>query len=361
MTPDLLDANGWPTSLPASSGGVYTVFFIPTQTERPGNYVVTWQGNGSISLLAGKVVRGSQTSTSGSGTFTFAPAGSGATSGRIGLGIERVGTPHITELRCCHENDFEALTTGQIFASKFLQTLRQGNPGVIRFMGGWQVNNGCNVTTWSTRKPINYAFYAGYSLDPTRYAGVTTNRGNAYSASLSGFTLADKAMVHIVFNESATRNGTCISMLMGLATSTYCFKTVVLYLWAAIHTQLVAHTKAFGTLVYDATLNAWIMQGGNVATGSSGIQNGAPYELMFELCKLVGAHPWFNTPQFAVDPLSDFLPNLIDYHKTKSRHGWSFFKSFATRFGIRPLVSTKLDMLWLKQLPTTHSIRHIGW
>jgi hypothetical protein len=70
---------------------------------------------------------------------------------------------------------------------------------------------------------------------------------------------------------------------------------------------------SIATLVYDATLNAWIKQGGDVASGSAGINNGCPPELMVQLCAQVGAHPYFVAPMLAVDPATDFIPSLAAY------------------------------------------------
>jgi hypothetical protein len=76
--------------------------------------------------------------------------------------------------------------------------------------------------------------------------------------------------------------------------------------------------QSIATLVYDATLNAWIKQGGDVAIGSGGIDNGCPPELMVRLCAEVGAHPYFVTPPLAIDPATDFIPSLAAYCRDNS-------------------------------------------
>jgi hypothetical protein len=49
VTPDLLDANGYLISASGNAaGGVATVFFIPSQAQRPGPYIYAWTGNGSV-------------------------------------------------------------------------------------------------------------------------------------------------------------------------------------------------------------------------------------------------------------------------------------------------------------------------
>ena len=44
--PTTLDSMGYPTSI--SNGGVYTVFYVPTTTYRPGRWVCRWTGSGTI-------------------------------------------------------------------------------------------------------------------------------------------------------------------------------------------------------------------------------------------------------------------------------------------------------------------------
>ena len=45
--PSTLDDDGYPISI--SNGGVQSDFFVPTQAKRPGNYIITWSGNGTHS------------------------------------------------------------------------------------------------------------------------------------------------------------------------------------------------------------------------------------------------------------------------------------------------------------------------
>lgn len=47
--------------------------------------------------------------------------------------------------------------------------------------------------------------------------------------------------------------------------------------------------------------------------GNSGLGNGCPPELMVRLCAEVGAHPYFVTPPFAIDPATDYMPSLAAY------------------------------------------------
>lgn len=302
--PSTLDSDGYPTVLP--NGGVYTVFFVPSQAKRPGNYVITWSGNGTISVgMANTLVSGSKTSTSGSGRYVFS-----TTETRFVIGISAVGNPRISNLQVFHASDEAALVAGEVFGAKFKARLKEANFGVIRFLN-WQLGNTTNVTTWATRKPVSHVFYAGAEFRASLYAGVTTNSGSAYSAQLANFKLVDKATVIVKLNASC--NGPCTLNVSG---------TGPIPILSEYSSQLATWNNAFvvggtwqsyATLVYDATLNSWIKYGGDVARGSVGIDSGCPPELMVRLCAEVGAHPYFVTPALAIDPATDYMPSLAAY------------------------------------------------
>jgi hypothetical protein len=75
------------------------------------------------------------------------------------------------------------------------------------------------------------------------------------------------------------------------------------------------NSSSLATLVYDQRLDAWVMLGGNADFGSQGIINMVPYEKMLALGVALGAHPYWVTPIFAADPLTDFMPSLMQYVK----------------------------------------------
>ena len=299
--PSSLDSNGYPISI--SHGGVYTNFYVPSQASRPGNYVVTWSGNGTVFVgMAHTTVSGNTTSSNGSGRYVFS-----TTATEFLIGISSIGNPYITNLQVFHANDEAALTAGLVFGQQFVARLKQANFGVIRFLN-WQNGNTTNVTTWATRKPVTYVFYSGPEFRSTLYAGLTTNAGTAYTATLPGFALADKATVTIKFNASC--NGPCTLNVNG---------TGNINVLSEYATALSSGGNSYpvggmlATLVYEATLQAWIKQGGDSAMGGMGLNNGCPPELMVQLCAQVGAHPHFVTPPLAIDPATDFIPSLAAY------------------------------------------------
>ena len=302
--PSALDSNGYPLRI--SNAGVMTVFEVPSQAERAGNYVITWNGNGTIFCgMSNRLVSGSKTSTNGSGRYVFT-----TTDSRFVIGISSIGTPRISNLQVFHVNDEAALNAGQVFGIRFKQRLAEANFGVIRFLD-WQVGSTANVTTWATRKPVSYVFYSGKELRSSLYAGVTTLAGSAYSATLPGFRLVDKATVHVKFN--ASYNGPCTLNVSGTGDINILNAYATPLSSAGNNYPIGGTWQSLATLVYDATLNAWIKQGGDAALGSVGLSNGCPPELMVQLCAELGAHPYFVTPAFAIDPATDYMPSLAAY------------------------------------------------
>jgi len=252
VTPDMLDSNGWPVSIPAT---VITVTFVPSQSARPGNYVVTWTGNGTIgfnmtntvlptatftgSVTSGVLTAGSPTggtiqkgmtlsvtgvignqltgTTGGAGTYQViggvnagsqsmtvsggSKIGSGG-SGRYVFSTSdfrfdfRIGTGvNVTNAKIFHVNDEADLNAGQVFSSYFKARITEANFGVLRFLN-WMGNssgggNTTNMTTWSARKPINHWSYEAFELRQSLYAGATGSTGRVYSVSAPSIHSSD--------------------------------------------------------------------------------------------------------------------------------------------------------------------------
>jgi hypothetical protein len=197
----------------------------------------------------------------------------------------------------------------------------------LRFLN-WQDANTTNVTTWRTRKPITYVTYLGHQRNNSFYAGSATNGGsNAYSTS--GFPALhssdgtawtsggpkDKDTVHVLYANSATQSGTASLSIGGSGAINILNAYSGALSEASVFYPLGGENRSLATLVYDAKLNGWIQQGGNADQGSVGINNVVPPELMFQLCKEVGAHPWFISPPFSLDPATDYMAELAYYGK----------------------------------------------
>jgi hypothetical protein len=209
VSPSILDALGYPTTIVNS--GVQTDFYVPSQLSKPGNYVVTWTGNGTISVTAAglSTVAGSLTSAAGSGRYVFS-----LTDHHITLAITALGSPAISNLQVFHADDETLLNAGEVFGVKFKQRLVEGKFGVLRFLN-WTRTNVSNVTTWATRKTLNHVFYNGMEYRSSLLATSLTYGGLGNSAlsvsAPSGWAgLVDKALVHIIFgsNISSPQFGT---------------------------------------------------------------------------------------------------------------------------------------------------------
>jgi hypothetical protein len=299
--PSTLDSNGYPKSV--SNGGIYAVFFVPSQADRPGDYIITWVGNGTIYCgMRHTDVCGDKTSTNGRGRYEFHTSET-----RLVVGISATRTPHITDLQVFHRSDETALDAGEVFGVRFKQRLAEANFGVIRFVN-WQSSNTTNITTWETRKPKTHVFYGGTEFRSGLFAGETTNVGNAFSGTLPGFELIDKATVIVKFNLS--KAGPCTLNVSGTGDISI-LSPYARALSSRDNSYVVGGTSQnIATMVYDETLNAWLKFGGDIAFG---IDNGCPPELMVQLCAEVGAHPYFVTPPLAIDPATDFMPSLAAY------------------------------------------------
>jgi hypothetical protein len=318
VTPDLLDTNGYPTTI--VNTGFYTVFYVPPQSERPGNYVITWTGNGTVFCgMSNTLVSGSKTGSGGSGRYVFS-----TTDNRFLVGISALP---VTNLQVFHASDETALNAGQVFGVRFKQRLTEANFGVIRFLN-WQSGNTTNITNWASRRSASYVFYSGYEVRNALFAGTTTNTGNAYvtaafpsihssdGTSWTSGAPKDKDTVHIVFGASATPSGTCSLDIGTTGTAINILGASCAVLSSGANTYPVAGTfQSMATLVYDAVLNAWIKQGGDVARGSAGLGTGVPPELMVQLCGEVGAHPYFVAPPLACTPMTDWHTQLATYIK----------------------------------------------
>jgi hypothetical protein len=306
--PDSLDSNGYPTSLP--NGGVFTVFSGPTQAERPGNYVVTWQGNGTVSLgFSWTAVSGSLTSTTGSGRFVITP-----NTGSFNVGISAIGSPYITNLQFYHINDEPALLAGEIFGTLFKSRLKAARFGVYRFLD-WSLSNISNVSQWAHRKPTSYVFYQGHESRGSLYAGASTNVGNAYSITFGTGAPVDKQL--IIFKVSASATSATISLNLngtgavpiGGATG----QTPIPFTTTPLLGGVLAN------VVYDATLNVWLLYGGGLyGDFTAGIINGVPPEVCVQLCIELGMHPWFPSYYLTVDPISDYVISLAQYIKNNA-------------------------------------------
>lgn len=200
-----LDSNGYPIVLPSGASNVVTTVFGPTQASRPGNYVLAWDGNGTVvCTCSDTLVSGSKTSSGGSGRYVFSTTGNQFT-----VGIAVIGSPMITNMRLLFAADEAAYNAGQIFSDKFISTLRAGGYGVFRFMDLQDENFG-NTTTWTTRKPVGYVYYAGGEFRSSMYTTVSTTGVTSILAAFGSGNPVDKQTVQFQ-SQSTVKNPSVVT------------------------------------------------------------------------------------------------------------------------------------------------------
>lgn len=218
-SPTTLDSNGYPISLPDASG-VWIGTFIPSQTSRPGNYQMTWTGNGTISITGATFVSGSFTGSGGSGLVVIAP-----TSTFLQIFITALS---VTNMVLLHVNDISDFNAGKISGNKLRQRISQAQTPVWRLLnwigGGSEGANNSNLTTWASRKPVGYVSYGGDEYRLSLFAGTTTNSGADYSITPVGGYVpgtgapVDKQQIHVLINAAQSdhsSNGVTVTITNG--------------------------------------------------------------------------------------------------------------------------------------------------
>lgn len=232
IDPTWLGVDGWPLAsalqtFNVSGNGVFLGVPIPPQTSYTGT------GNGNlhlfctvtsagptdtvqlaINLIGQTPVSGSLTSTAGfNGTFEYVFTPQYLNSG-ANINIKKLnGTAHVTAMALVFNGqDRTDYLAGKFFGQSYTSRLAQLGFGVFRFMDWLQTNAG-NITTWATRKSLNYATWAGDEYRANLSAGVTSgNSGNNYMITIpgsyawpgyTGGAPVDKQTMHLRFNADA--------------------------------------------------------------------------------------------------------------------------------------------------------------
>lgn len=211
--PDLLDANGYPTSIQHS--GVYTQIGFPV-SRMAETMVATWDGqgtfylNGAYSGTTITVTAGNITNSSGSGRVEFTVT-TPVTSTVFNVGLTSYTGTYMQNVKVFYKNDESALNAGQVWGIKFLSVLQQANPGVFRFLDLIEANN-TNVSQWAYRKSVGYFSYSAQQFFPSIYAGVATASGMKKSITFGSGAPVDKQTIHMGTDSNAvsiTANGHC--------------------------------------------------------------------------------------------------------------------------------------------------------
>jgi PKD repeat protein len=308
--PTYFNEYGYPSSLEVA-GGVKCQVGVPSQTYRPGYWVVKWTGYADIKCENGATVV-SGTTPDTDGRLVISVSGSGF---QLRVNAVNIGIAPLTNIAVVHADDESLYDGGQIFGVQFLAKMREANFGVVRFLD-WQHANVSRLALWANRKPENYFSYVCDEYRASAYAGETTNVGNAYSLTLPGFVLEQGATA--IFRLNTAPSGTATMDISGTGAKT------IVGLYAAAYTPTSDQVNAYSTVTYDEYLDQYIMAPGSFAAGGTGgkfLNNYCPIEICVALANELNAHPWFHIPYLAVDPMTDFTTELATYVKNNLNAG----------------------------------------
>lgn len=314
-----LDADGYPTSLPA--GGVYCNIVLPASTSLSRYFYIFWDGNGTLG--------GDPTVVSGNYSTSGVKVDISATSGSATFKIKILAVnsssdyPH--NIRMIADVDLSAYNAGSVFRSNALSILSSATN--LRFLdtqagaanGGW-----ITLVNWADRKPSTYYSYTQGYWPPSKIvptANITYDGSSKYTVTWSGQTgpLADRTQFIARFPAgSAAGTTTNLNGTGDITNAT---------VWGVVKTATTNDVWALWT--YDATLNMWLIDdtsgsGGAIDTSGTGLSAGASYEVLVQLCNAANVSPWFVSGVYWGDTnngASDFPSSLATYVKNNLNVG----------------------------------------
>lgn len=205
-----LDANGYPTSIVTGTGGYFTGFTIPNNSTYSGQWVLKWDGTGTVTPSNFSFTINSGSSTSGRMVFTNNNNATNFTSCFIFITTTSAAPNNVRNLRLCRSADEAALDAGAVWLPEHIALMKSAKPGAIRSLGwggGFDGTNTALVGLWAQRKSVGFITYGPSVLNPnwcppggTGAAITTTSSGSDYTLAYSGFSLTDKIVVQLIWN-----------------------------------------------------------------------------------------------------------------------------------------------------------------
>ena len=160
---NLLDDQGWPLALPEGATGISTLVLTDLPEDAggaAGRYVVTWDGQGSLTLggRAQNVTQSAQTDATPSATFDFTPGESAVTLTLTALHP----TDPIRDIVITRQDRADLLAAGEVFNPDFLSRIQGAR--LLRFMD-WQATNNSPLSTPAQRPlPSDYTYATPYGV-----------------------------------------------------------------------------------------------------------------------------------------------------------------------------------------------------
>ena len=215
-----------------------------------------------------------------------------------------------------HVNDEPTYWTGQLVGTLMKARIAQMNVAVTRDLDLTQSNSAI-CTTWYTRRPSAYSFYRGAEMRTSMYAGQATyNSGtDTYSLMFGSGNWTDKQTIIGYFANQGTSNSKI--SLNGNAAVPLSSGGSALQVTPGNNTIL----NNYFSVVYDATLNVTILNGGYRGGVYDALNCGMPPEAFVEINNELNTNPWIVTFFTALDPLTDYYLQYVCLHQTKlSKH-----------------------------------------
>jgi hypothetical protein len=221
----------------------------------------------------------------------------------------------------CHLNSQNLFSsTLSIWNPDYVALLKAAKVAVFRDLN-WVSGNTTQVTTWATRKPVNYFSYLSNWYANTDqagnqvWAGSTSGSGDTFTipqVSVGPSCPTDKQTLIVKWDHS------------GVSTPTLNYNSCGAVPIVGPDGQdvfgILPYQGRLDGLVYDAQLNTWMQS--NTSGGSTGsdagIVVGTPPEVLLDICERIGAHPWFTSGAYDLDPMTNYTKQLATYMKANA-------------------------------------------
>lgn len=309
-----LNAQGMPTSV--AGGSLRVIVQDEGLTYRSGRRVLRWNGNQTFTLSGAAVDTGE--SISGSHGSAYVILSNSVSPKTVTITLTATDG-NLTELIWLHEDDeatydAQKTATTEPFGTKFLETLQDANPGVIRFLD-WQYGNTSNIYNWSQRMPVDHYMYGASTFPSALRGGTLGGASPTFTATQSGFALVDGATVIVDITAATTASGT--TTLNVSETGAKNIKLSDGTAWSRSATG----TNRRATFTYVAVLDCYLFLSTEFEEGLLG---GVPPEVMIDLCNQIGAHGHFVCPGLACDTPSDYMQEFAEYAAATLEEGLQF-------------------------------------
>jgi hypothetical protein len=166
----ILDSSGWPNAVGVSGRVFGAHVLIPASTDY-ATYVITWTGQGQLSLTVGtwttNSITGTGCVTNSNGNWTgqdcrveVTYSGAKVQVGWRVLQTNQSGGGYFRDLKFFRAADEADLLAGKIFRTPYKQIIADMNPSAIRFMN-WTGGNDSTQNRFENRNVPGYATYGG--------------------------------------------------------------------------------------------------------------------------------------------------------------------------------------------------------